>query len=102
VPKTKCSHVFPMAGDECGTQDANAPPEGTRIRLKASVNLQALGLGPAALVIARALQTYGATIGEQSGGDTHVYLENTVAEGRGFLWNGKVDSAALSAIPLSD
>jgi hypothetical protein len=102
VPITKCAHVFPMVGDECGIRGANAPPEGARIRIKPSVDLSSLGLSAEALVVARALQTYGAVIGDQSGGPVSLKLENTVAEGRGHLWEGLLPPDALSPITLDD
>jgi hypothetical protein len=101
VDTTGCAHVFPMVGDECGTTAADAPPEGTRIRIDPSVDLTKLGLSPAALVIARALQRYGAVIGDQSGGATVLKLENTIAEGDGYLWNHVLTARSLRAIPLS-
>ena len=101
VNTTACSSVFPMVGDECGTAAAFAPPEGTRIRIKPSVDLRRLGLSSAALVIATSLQRYGAVIGDQSGGPAALKVENTVAEGRGWLWGGILGSDSLRAIPLS-
>lgn len=101
VHTTKDEHVFPMIGDENGTSYQFAPPEGTRIRIKPSVNLSTFGLSPAAKVVARALQEYGAIIGDQTGGPVELKMENTVAEGRGQLWNGVLDHYSLSAIPLS-
>jgi hypothetical protein len=100
VDETKCANVFPAVGDECGTNDRFAPPEGTRIRIKPGVDLTRLGLSRAALVIARALQRYGAVIGDQTGGAVGVKVENTVAEGRGDLWNGVLNTDSLSRIPL--
>jgi hypothetical protein len=97
---TKCSHVFPMAGDECGTLSASAPPEGAIIRIKASVDLSKLGLSRAALIVARALQTYGAVVGDQSGGSGELKAENVVAEGRGWLWKNVLTSTSLSKITL--
>jgi hypothetical protein len=102
VNTTKCAHVFPMVGDECGTTATFAPPEGTRIRIKPSVSFAGLGLSPAALVIARALQKYGAIIGDQSGGPATLKLENTSAEGRGQLWTGVLDADSLRSIPFED
>lgn len=102
VNTTKCAHVFPMVGDECGTTATFAPPEGTRIRIKPSVSFAGLGLSPAALVIARALQKYGAIIGDQSGGPATLKLENTTAEGRGQLWTGVLDADSLRSIPFED
>jgi hypothetical protein len=101
VDTTGCAHVFPMVGDECGSTAADAPPEGTRIRIRPSVDLTALGLSPAALVIARALQRYGAVIGDQSGGPASLKLENTIAEGDGFAWNHVLTARSLRAVPLS-
>jgi hypothetical protein len=100
VDTTRCTHVFPMTGDECGTSNATAPPEGAIIRIKASINLDALGLSPAALIVARALQTYGAIISDQSGRSVELKVENGVAEGRGWLWNGVLSATSLSRIPL--
>jgi hypothetical protein len=100
VPRTKCRHVFPMTGNECGTSKKFAPPEGTRIRIKPTVDLSTLSLSPEALTIARALQTYGAVIGDQSGGPVSLKLENVVAEGRGHLWDGLLDAESLASIPL--
>jgi hypothetical protein len=101
VDTTKCHHVFPMAGDECGTYASSAPPEGAIIRIKHSVDLTRLGLSRAALIVARALQTYGAVISDQSSGPAELKLENVVAEGRGWLWQGVLSATSLSKIPLS-
>jgi hypothetical protein len=102
VNNTGCSHVFPMVDDECGTRDPAAPPEGARIRIKPSVDLRTLGLSRAALIIATALQRYGAVIGDQSGGRVNLKVENLVAEGRGWLWHGVLSENALATIPLQD
>jgi len=40
-------------------------------------------------------------IATTSGGPVALKIENTVAEGRGFLWNGVLEPRSLSAIPLS-
>jgi hypothetical protein len=100
VDTTQCSHVFPMTGDECGTTDLTAPPEGAIIRIKASIDLSALGLSGPALVVARALQTYGAIISDQSGRAVELKAENVVAEGRGWMWRGVLSATSLARIPL--
>ncbi len=87
-PEVSDRAVFPMVGSDghyTGTDPA-VPPQGLRFRIKPSVNLDALGLPPQALVIARALQRYGFYIGD-SGGVTALKLEDTVAESRGQLWD---------------
>jgi hypothetical protein len=93
-------HVFPMVGSDGVSTDPSAPPEGARLRIKPSIQLDELGLSPAALVIARALQEYGAVIGDQSGASVTLKVENTVAEGRGQLWRDVLSANSLSAIPL--
>jgi hypothetical protein len=100
IPDT-CGHVFPMAGDE-GCNASSPFPEGTRVRIKASVDLTKLGLTPGAMVVAKALQRYGAVVGDQSGGSVVAKLENTVAEGRGQLWTNVLNRNSLQAIPLTD
>ena len=101
VNSTKNQNVFPMIGHENGTTSTYAPAEGARIRIRPGVNLATLGLSAPALVIATALQRYGAVIGDQTGGPVELKMENTIAEGRGHKWNGVVTSSSLSAIPLS-
>ena len=71
------------------------------IRIKASVDLTGLGLSRAALIVATALQTYGAVIGDQTSGPVELKVENVVAEGRGWLWKGVLSATSLSKIPLS-
>jgi hypothetical protein len=100
VDTTRCAHVFPMTGSECGTYDLTAPPEGTIIRIKSSIDLNALGLTAPALVIARVLQTYGAFISDQSGRSVELKAENVVAEGRGWQWRGVLSATSLARIPL--
>jgi hypothetical protein len=93
-------YVFPMVGSDGESTNPSAPPEGSRIRIKPAVDLRQFDLPPAALVIARALQRYGAIIGDESGGTVNLKVENTIAEGRGFLWRGLLEAGSLSAIPL--
>ena len=93
-------HVFPMTGSDGHYEghDPAVPPEGIRLRIKPSVDLDLMHLDPEALVIARAIQKYGVYIGD-SGGITALKVENTVAEGRGPLWQTERD--ALCGMPFS-
>ncbi len=87
-PEVADRYVFPMVGSDghyTGT-DAGVPPQGLRLRIKPSIDLEALHLNPESLIIALALQQYGFYVGD-SGGTTALKLENTVAEGRGQLWD---------------
>jgi hypothetical protein len=93
-------HVFPMVGSDGVSTHPSAPPEGARLRIEPTIELGELDLSPAALVIARALQDYGAVIGDQSGASVSLKVENTVAEGRGRRWSGVLTATSLSAIPL--
>lgn len=94
-------HVWPMVGSDGDSTSPAAPPQGARLRIKPSIDLSKLGLSPPALVIARALQRYGAVVGDSSGGPAALKVENTVLEGRGWLWKGVLDAASLRAIPFS-
>ena len=77
-------------------------PEGARLRIKPSVDLAAKGLAPAALTVATALQKYGAVVGDKNSGKVALKLENTVAEGRGWLWKTVLAVDSLSSIPLGE
>jgi hypothetical protein len=95
-PELSNRWVFPMTGSDGDVTDpaVGAPPEGLRLRLKPSIDLSQLGLHPQALVIARALQTYGVYIGD-SGGTTALKLEDTKTEGRGQQWTVTADDLCM-------
>jgi hypothetical protein len=97
-PEVSSRFTLPMVNSDGGATSAAAPAQGLRLRIKASVNLDALRLDPQARVIAKAMQTYGVYIGDSSG-RTSLKLENTRAEGRGQLWTVRAD--ALCSLPLS-
>ena len=97
-PEVSSRHVFPMVGSDGDSRDPSAPPQGLRFRIRPSVDLDALGLDPEALVIAKALQEYGFYIGDSSG-VTALKVEDTRTEGRGQLW--KTSPTALCALPLT-
>ncbi len=99
-PEVANRYVFPMVGSDGDYEgsDPQVPPQGLRLRIRPSVDLDALGLDGEALVIARALQTYGFYIGD-SGGTTAIKLQNTYAEGRGQLWSVRAD--ALCGMPFT-
>jgi hypothetical protein len=99
-PEVADRYVFPMVGSD-GDYDGSdpaIPPQGLRLRIKPSVDLEELDLDPEALVIAHALQDYGFYIGD-SGGATALKLQNTRAEGRGQLWTVSAD--ALCDMPFT-
>jgi hypothetical protein len=97
-PEVSAKHVFPMVGSDGGSRDPSAPPQGLRFRIRPSIDLDALGLDPQALVIAKALQKYGFYIGDSSG-VTALKVEDTRTEGRGQLW--QTAATALCSLPLT-
>jgi hypothetical protein len=60
------------------------------------VNLKALSLSPAAYVIARALQKYGAVVGDNSGQGNSMKLQGNTN------WKGILNKDSLRSIPWSD
>jgi hypothetical protein len=99
-PELSSQWVFPMTGSDGKgpVNDPAVPPEGLRLRINPSVDLNRLGLHPQALVIAKALQTYGMYLGD-SGGATSLKLEDTSSEGRGQLWD--VTTQDLCRLPFT-
>lgn len=100
-PEVSNRFVFPMVGSD-GEYDGNAvevPPQGLRLRIKPDIDLTEILDDDEALVIAEALQRYGFYIGD-SGGTTALKLEDTVAQGRGQLWDLGTD--ALCGLPFTD
>ncbi|MEO8107696.1 MAG: hypothetical protein ABI720_10305 [Actinomycetes bacterium] len=97
-PEVSTQSVLPVVHSDGDSSNPNAPAQGTRLRLKASVNLKSVKLSRQARVIARAMQRYGVYIGD-SGGTTSLKLENTRVQGLGQRWN--MSSTALCRLPLS-
>jgi hypothetical protein len=95
-PELENRWVFPMTGSDGDVTDPSvgAPPEGLRMRIKPSIDLQHIGLHPQALEIALALQKYGIYLGD-SGGTTALKLEDTRTEGRGQLWTVTADDLCM-------
>jgi hypothetical protein len=98
-PEASHRHVFPMVGSDGDYTGSNpaVPPQGLRLRIKPSLDVDALDLRPDVRVIARALQRYGFYIGD-SGGRTSLKLENTRVQGQGVQWHFKDD--ALCTLPF--
>jgi len=107
IPAISCNRddEFPLStGTMCTTSAANSIPAGAILRIKPTVDLSTYNLSPTARVIAQALQTYGAIVGDRSGvgNNVTVKLEDTVVEGKGNLWlDAGIRFDSLKAIPLS-
>ena len=107
IPNIGCHPaVWPLDGNTyCTSHSPDAIPAGAVLRIKPGVNLAGIPLSPKARIIARALQTYGAIVGDHSGtgNSIAIKLEDTVTEGRGNLWaEAGLNWQSLSRIPLSD
>lgn len=84
------------------TDSWEAIPEGLRLRLDPTIDVDALPITRTAKIVAKALQTYGMVIRDKSGSVTF-YAENVAAEGRpdpyAFLFEGKAGYQVLGGIP---
>jgi hypothetical protein len=88
------SAYFPMTGSEGGK--SGVVPEGAVIRIKPSVNLKSLHLSRAAYIIARALQRYGAVVGDNAGQGNSLKVQGNAN------WNGILNKNSVAKIPWSD
>jgi hypothetical protein len=102
IPEPSATSVWPMSDSDGDAKDPDAPPEGARFRLKRSIDLDSMGLSPAEYAVAKAAQEYGFMITDGSGAPVSAGLENVVAEGRGWLWEGDLAWDSLSLFSLSD
>jgi hypothetical protein len=88
------SAYFPMTGSESG--NSGVVPEGAVIRIKRSVNLRALHLSRAALIIGRALQRYGAVVGDNAGSGNSIKVQANAH------WRGILNKNSLRKVPWKD
>jgi hypothetical protein len=73
------TYSWPAQRSDGASDDADAVPEGLRLRLAADVDVPALDLHPLAEMVALAAQEYGFIVVDQ-GGATGVYTESGAAE----------------------
>ncbi len=99
--------VFPMQAGESGGSTLNeAPPQGTRLRIKSDIDLATKGLSAAGLILAKGLQTYGAVITQRSSTKSQLLVENLAVEGSlrppgaPSNWTGIITANALSGLPF--
>lgn len=99
-PELSSRFVFPMVGSDGDYHGNNPgiPPQGLRMRISPTVDLDALNLDQEALVIATALQKYGMYLGG-SGRQTTLKLEDMRLSGRGLRWALK--DTALCGLPFT-
>ena len=77
---------WPANRNDGRSLDANALPEGQRLRLDPSIDLAKLKLSPLGRLVAVALQKYGAIVRDTSG-SVSVYAENPLP----LMTQGQVD-----------
>jgi hypothetical protein len=108
MPDTAASEwVWPANRTDGTSDDAYSIPEGTRLRLKPSLNLSSLNLNPAALEIATAVQRYGMIVADTAGAVTLEAQDPTPLMRAGqpnpyekLLSGGPYET--LNAVPWSD
>jgi len=77
--------VWPATHSDGNSTAPGAIPEGARVQLDPSLNLDSLGLNPWQKIVARALQTHGMFLAD-SGGTTSLYAVNTQSEPVPYPW----------------
>ncbi len=99
--------VWPANRTDGTSDDAYSIPEGTRFRLKPSVNLSSLHLNPAALEIATAVQRYGMIVADTAGAVALEAQDPTplIREGKPNPYEKLLSGGpyeALNAVPWAD
>jgi hypothetical protein len=95
VPQATQGVIFAPANRSDGRYSGvNAIPEGTRFRLDPKLNLNALGLPPATLEIARAAQRYGMIVRDGSG-SVSLYAEEPTSSNPYPAWFGGRSASQL-------
>jgi hypothetical protein len=93
--------VYPPAATSDGRGiDTWAIPEGARIQLDPSLDLDSLGLSRTAKIIAKCMQDYGIVVAE-SGGSWHIYAEHTFTADWGSEMSGGLMNAFGSLVTSS-
>ncbi len=90
--------VYPASTSDGLSSSPNAIPEGARLQLDPSLDLNTLNLSPAAKVIARAMQEYGLYVGDNSHGIS-LYAESFYGKPTN-PWAGLLSENDLSNIPI--
>ena len=107
IPGEVCSTYFewPARGGDGYSSSPNAIPEGARLQLDPSINVDSLPLSEGGKIIARALQTYGTWLGD-TGGATAIYAQEFLyldSSGQvrrdGSPWQGLLDGTDLYNFP---
>jgi hypothetical protein len=104
IPNTAAgTATWPAQRGDGRTTGSTAIPEGTRFRIDPSVDLSTLGLSPAGLAIARAVQKYGMIV-RDTGANVAFYAEDpttTTGNPYGQIFAGQYPNAVLQGFPWS-
>jgi len=93
--------VLPAARTDGTKSGADYPLEGARLQLDPALDLNALGLGAEARIVARALQVYGAIIVDNAP-NFLVYCQALDADGSGKTWSSRYPGmAGVFKIPIA-
>jgi hypothetical protein len=94
---------WPASWGDGSSSDPNAVPQGARVQLSPDVAVGSLGLSPGGEVIARALQVYGAFLGDTSGGSVLYAQEFLLSDGSccdAGPWEAVLDPTDIEGLPL--
>jgi len=99
--------VWPAMQADGYSSSSDALREGGRIQLDPSIDVNSLNLTPGGKVIARALQVYGAWMGD-TGGSTAIYAQEFLKPGTNGAptldqspWQGLLDGSDLNNFPVN-
>jgi hypothetical protein len=106
IPHAKAgTWVFPAQRSDGDSTAQNAIPEGTRFRLPANLNIDALKLPRQTAMMAKAAQKYGIIINDQSGAvsfraeDPYLYTQQNGIDPYPYVFEGQSPSQLLGAFP---
>ncbi len=87
--------ILPATDSDGYSYDPLALPEGARLQLDPSINLDNRNLTSSEKIIAKALQEYGMILGDIGGGSPEIYAANPIGETGGWEDFLNVDSSGL-------
>ena len=107
IPQASAAHVLPAQRSDGSSHASDAIPEGTRFRIPASVDLDALHLPRVTLMMARAVQRYGMIVRDQAGAVSFYAQQATGNEpdpyyGRNGFFGGMSPARLLRNFPWRD
>ncbi|PIW37246.1 MAG: hypothetical protein COW24_01185 [Candidatus Kerfeldbacteria bacterium CG15_BIG_FIL_POST_REV_8_21_14_020_45_12] len=95
------SFVWPASAEDGRSEENYAIPEGARIQLNPDLDVDSLGLNRTGTIIARALQEYGAFIGDNSDG-LSIYVEGRYAKSPEWENDATGEESIISMEDIND